>query len=138
MPKTMPKTMPILLSRNDTSPNGTVAVIIFIAGAIILVLCIILALLFFKNRRAAHRGSSSGGKAFIPRLERGSGNSESRGVGKYGKLEDDEEGAWSAEMESEGGLERERKGGYAPVHDESMGYQSQTLHHGQPDKDTYR
>ncbi|KAF9697634.1 hypothetical protein EKO04_004511 [Ascochyta lentis] len=121
-----------LLSRADNPSTGTVAVVVFIAGAIILVLVIILILLFFKKRRAAHRKSN--GSGFIPRLERGNG------VGRYGKLEEDEEGAWSAEMENDGGhgLERERKGGYAPVHDESMGYQSQTLHHGQADKDTYR
>lgn len=80
---------------------GTVAVVIFIAGSIILVLVIILVLLFFKKRRSARN------KTFIPRLER------SRG-GNYGKLEEDEEQAWSADMGEHdpavGG-----KGSYAPV-----------------------
>ncbi|KAJ4353064.1 hypothetical protein N0V95_003718 [Ascochyta clinopodiicola] len=101
--------MPTILPRTDTNPHGTVAVIIFIAGAIILVLVIILILLFIKKRR-----SGGGSKGFAPRLERGDGNA-ARGVGRYGKLEDDEEGAWSAEMEGagvSGGLERERKGGF--------------------------
>ncbi|KAL1646139.1 hypothetical protein SLS61_007949 [Didymella pomorum] len=103
---------------------GTVAVVIFIAGAIILVLVIILILLFFKKRRNARN------KTFIPRLER------SRG-GNYGKLEEDEEQAWSADMGEHEGMSG-GKGSYAPVHNESMGYQSQTLHHGDAAKDTYR
>lgn len=110
----MPST---LLPRNDSSA-GTVAVIIFIAGACILVLLIILVLLFFKKRHSSRRNTKS--STFIPRLERRGPN--------YGKLEDDEEGAWSADMGNEGATGG--KGGYAPVHDESMGYQSQTMQHG--------
>ncbi|KAF2624635.1 hypothetical protein BU25DRAFT_493595 [Macroventuria anomochaeta] len=112
-----------LLPRNDDKSAGTVAVVIFIAGTIILVLVIILILLFFKKRRSARTK-----KTFIPRLERQRG-------GKYGKLEEDEEQAWSADMGHDDGL---GKGSYAPVHNESMGYQSQTIHHGNALKDTYR
>ena len=45
------------------------------------------------------------GSEFIPRLERKKG-------GKYGKLEEDEEMAWSTEM-GDGGADN--KGSYAPV-----------------------
>lgn len=90
-----------LSRRNDENTAGTVAVVVFIAGAVILVLVIILVLLFFKKRR------SRKAKAFIPRLERQRG-------GKYGKLDEDEEAAWSADMS--GGLDgNDQKGGYAPV-----------------------
>jgi uncharacterized membrane protein YqiK len=88
-----------LLPRNDDENAGTVAVVIFIAGAVILVLAIILILLFFKKRR------SGKAKTFIPRLERQRG-------GKYGKLDEDEEQAWSAEV-GDGG--HDQKGSYAPV-----------------------
>lgn len=110
----MPST---LLPRNDSSA-GTVAVVIFIAGACILVLLIILILIFFKKRHSRSKASKS---TFIPRLERRGPN--------YGKLEDDEEGAWSADMGGDG-MGSGGKGGYAPVHDESMGYQSQTMQGG--------
>ena len=97
----------MLVTRNDDKSAGTVAVIIFIAGAIILVLVIILALLFFKKRRSAHTKEARmmSGSEFIPRLERKKG-------GKYGKLEEDEEMAWSTEM-GDGGADN--KGSYAPV-----------------------
>ncbi|KAF3042697.1 hypothetical protein E8E12_008050 [Didymella heteroderae] len=117
--------MATLLPRHDDKNAGTVAVVIFIAGAIILVLVIILVLLFFKKRRSARN------KTFIPRLER------SRG-GNYGKLEEDEEQAWSADMGEHDGTMSGGKGSYAPVHNESMGYQSQTLHHADAAKSTYR
>lgn len=98
--------MPSLIPRHEGPDKnaGTVAVVIFIAGAIILVLVTILVLLFFKKRRSARN------KTFIPRLER------SRG-GNYGKLEDDEEQAWSADMgEHEGAVGAAGgKGSYAPV-----------------------
>lgn len=98
-----------MLLPRDTSSNGTVAVIVFIAGAIILVLTIILVLLYFKKRRSARAREARmvSGKEFLPH----------RKVGRYGKLEEDDEQAWSAEMEAghgEGERERER-GGYAPV-----------------------
>ncbi|KAJ4985327.1 hypothetical protein SVAN01_09178 [Stagonosporopsis vannaccii] len=116
----MPST---LLPRNDSSA-GTVAVVIFIAGACILVLLIILILIFFKKRHA--RSSKNKNSTFIPRLERRGPN--------YGKLEDDEEGAWSTDMGGHDGVNGANgnggKGGYAPVHDESMGYQSQTMQRG--------
>lgn len=91
------------------------AVVIFVFGAIVLVLAIILALLFFKKRRSA---AAKNRKSFIPRLERQRG-------GQYGKLEEDEEGAWSADMgegrgnggnlgQGMGGREGGREG-YAPV-----------------------
>lgn len=92
-----------LAPRNLAANTGTTAVIIFVAGAIILVLLIILILLFFKKRRAART------KTFIPRLERTRG-------GNYGKLEDDEEMAWSADM----GEHERGKGTYAPVRDELL------------------
>lgn len=90
------------------------AVVIFVFGAIVLVLAIILALLFFKKRRSA---AAKNRKSFIPRLER-----QQRG-GQYGKLEEDEEGAWSADMGEDrrgpgGNLGRGSEGGregYAPV-----------------------
>lgn len=89
------------------------AVVIFVFGAIVLVLAIILALLFFKKRRSA---AAKNRKSFIPRLERQRG-------GQYGKLEEDEEGAWSADMGEDrrgpgGNLGRGSEGGregYAPV-----------------------
>ena len=87
--------------------------VIFVFGAIVLVLAIILALLFFKKRRSA---AAKNRKSFIPRLERQRG-------GQYGKLEEDEEGAWSADMGEDrrgsgGNLGRGSEGGregYAPV-----------------------
>lgn len=116
-------TSPLHPRSSSAASAGTTAVVIFIAGAIILVLVIILILLFFKKRRASHKQA-----AFIPRLER------QRGA-RYGKLEDDEEGAWSSEM---GGHE-EGKGGYAPVHHEGLAYQSQTVRGGEEGmKDVYR
>lgn len=101
---------PHLLARNERSSSGTVAVVIFIFGAIILVLMIILLILFVKKRRQAST------KTFIPRLERQRG-------GNYGKLEEDEEGAWSADMGADAshgrqgarGAGDEGKGTYAPV-----------------------
>ncbi|KAG9196865.1 hypothetical protein G6514_003680 [Epicoccum nigrum] len=94
----------------DPTSGGTVAVVIFVFGAIVLVLAIILALLFFKKRRS----SAKNRKSFIPRLER----QQQRG-GNYGKLEEDEEGAWSADMGEAGmGMGRGKDGGregYAPV-----------------------
>jgi hypothetical protein len=89
----------------DPTSGGTVAVVIFVFGAIVLVLAIILALLFLKKRRSA---AAKNRKSFIPRLER-----QQRG-GNYGKLEEDEEGAWSADMGEGRGREGGREG-YAPV-----------------------
>ena len=88
--------------------------VIFVFGAIVLVLAIILALLFFKKRRSA---AAKNRKSFIPRLERQRG-------GQYGKLEEDEEGAWSADMGEQGrgnggdrgqGMGIGGREGYAPV-----------------------
>ncbi|KAF1925958.1 uncharacterized protein M421DRAFT_94336 [Didymella exigua CBS 183.55] len=93
-----------LLPRNDSEAAGTLAVVFFIVGAIILVLIIILVLLFLKKRRSARN------KTFIPRLER------SRG-GNYGKLEEDEEQAWSADM----GEQERGKGTYAPKYKKEDG-----------------
>ncbi|KAF2995338.1 hypothetical protein E8E13_001967 [Curvularia kusanoi] len=122
---------PHIHRRNPDPSSGTVAVVIFIFGAIVLVLMIILALLFVKKRRSA--AAKSRESSFIPRLERQQ---------KYGKLEEDEEGAWSADMgNGHGGIEEGGRGyrgnGYAPVHDESMGYQSQTVQ-GAGVKEGYR
>lgn len=98
----------MLAIRDDSSDAGTVAVVIFIAGAVILVLVIILVLLFFKKRRSARSKEAKmmSGNEFIPRLER------PKKGGRYGKLEEDEEQAWSAEM---GDGSADRKGNYAPV-----------------------
>lgn len=106
-------TLHSLLPRHEDKSSGTVAVVIFVFGAIVLVLMIILLILFLKKRRSARN------KTFIPRLERQRG-------GNYGKLEEDEEGAWSADMGAEHGQRTgargadEGKGGYAPVSSSSL------------------
>lgn len=96
----------MLSPRSPPSSTGTTAVIIFFAGAIILVLLIILILLFLKKRRSARSKTARvrSGNEFVPRLER-----PAKG-GRYGRLEEDEEMVWSAEMG-----DAEGKGGYAPV-----------------------
>lgn len=97
-----------LFPRNDNKDAGTIAVVTFIAGAVILVLVIILILLFFKKRRSARSKDAAlmSSNDFIPRLER------PKNGGRYGRLEDDEEQAWSAEMGDAGA---DNKGSYAPV-----------------------
>jgi hypothetical protein len=98
--------------RSTPSNTGTIAVITFIAGACILVLTIILILLWVKKRRAARKPSARTAGVGSGIGERGLGGMVGGGRGgRYGRLEDDEEGAWSVEMESEGS----GKGGYAPV-----------------------